>query len=102
MFGVHPTILWYDANYFCCPFYSILTVHFLTDHYHQLAKLSTPQDMYEDALELLDNAQRIAAKHEYRNELRSILCLMGIAHASNDFNQYSAELVEKSLSETNY
>jgi hypothetical protein len=65
----------------------------------QLAKLSTLQDMYEDALELLDNAQRIAAKHEYRNELRSILCLMGIAHASADFSQYSSDLVAKSLSE---
>lgn len=65
----------------------------------QLAKLSTLQDQYGDALELLDNAQRIASKHEYFNELRSILCLMGIAQASADFNQFSTELVEKSLSE---
>lgn len=64
-----------------------------------LAKLSTLQDKFEDALELLDNAQRIASKHEFFNELRSILCLMGIARASADFNRYSAELVEKSLAE---
>lgn len=64
-----------------------------------LAKLSTLQDLHEDAIELLDNARSIASKHEYRNELRSILCLMGIAHASADFNEFSAELVEQSLSE---
>lgn len=68
----------------------------------QLAKLSTLQSRHEDALELLDNAQRIASKHEYRNELRSILCLMGISHASADFNQYSVDLVEKSRAESNY
>ena len=66
----------------------------------QLAKLSALQNMYDDALELLDNAQRIASKHEYRNELRSILCLMGMAHASADFNQFSSDLVKQSLAES--
>jgi hypothetical protein len=58
------------------------------------------QERHEDSLELLDNAQRIASKHEYFNELRSILCLMGIARASASFSQYSSDLVEKSLAET--
>ncbi len=58
-----------------------------------LATLCTRQEKYEEALEFLNHARRISLKNGYYNELRRILCLMGMAKGNLTFNEFAENIL---------
>ncbi len=60
-----------------------------------LAKLCTREESFDDALENLDQASRLAQQNQYMNELRRINCLIGVAQGQKSFLGFSEALVAK-------
>jgi hypothetical protein len=58
-----------------------------------LATLSTKQENYSSALEFLDHARRISLKNGFYNELRRILCLMGMAKGNLSFPNFADQIL---------
>jgi hypothetical protein len=63
-----------------------------------LATLCTKQENYSGALEFLDHARKISLKNGFYNELRRILCLMGMTKGNLSFPSF-ADSILSSLDE---
>ncbi len=59
-----------------------------------MANISSCQSNYEESIELLEHARRVALKNGYYNELRRILCLSGIARGNATFNSHADMIIE--------
>jgi tetratricopeptide (TPR) repeat protein len=58
-----------------------------------LAKLCGREENYEDAMENLSQASKIAVSNRLLNELRRINCLLGVAQGHLHFREYSQQLL---------
>lgn len=78
-----------------CFFVTFFVFHSFTDCFEcfQLAKLHHNGGNFNDALENLEQARRVATREGYRNELKRILCLIGISKGSIDFDSYAQSLI---------
>ena len=65
--------------------------------YMQLAKLHYAEGNYEKSLENLEEARKIASREKYHNELKRIVCLIGISKGSATFDTDVVAIVEKDL-----
>ena len=59
-----------------------------------LAKLHYAEGNYEQSLENLEQARKVATREGYTNELKRIFCLIGISRGSVSFDSYSRNLVD--------
>lgn len=62
----------------------------------QLAKLHYLEGNFVESLENLDQARRVATREGFGNELKRILCLMGISQGAIEFREH-ADLLVNSL-----
>jgi len=59
-----------------------------------LAKLHFTEGNYEQSLENLEQARKVATRECYHNELKRIFCLIGTSKGMLSFDSYSKSLVE--------
>ena len=60
--------------------------------------MSTSLWNHNEALENLEEARQLAEKHNYKNELRRIHCLIGVAKGVTEFANINENIINNQVS----